>query len=1129
MSDEDIGAGIGTQGRLTVGQSVTSNLTLFPDADWFQITLEAGKAYTFTLSRSYWGVPLLNMSQVTLRLHDSTGLTIDYVGGNFSDIGAPITMSFVAGQSGSYYVDVNGYYGNATGDYTLQAAPLPQAPDDYAPDASTTGVMTSGQAVHGKFETAGDVDWFKFHADAGQSYSFSFAKGAGLVDADNYIIYGANGAAQDIFSSYPFQALATGDYYIGLYSGPAGDYSVTMNHLPDDYSANNISPGQLAVGGSISGAIQYRNDTDRFHITLEQGKVYTFDLSADDPLFSHLNLGCTDDSGNQITLSKISSANDVLRLSFAAPKSGVYSLDVIPDSLWAATTEAHYTLSSLPDMSDDVGNTVAKATTLAVGSSFSGKIDVPGDIDMFRLDVTAGVSYKLSLDSVTAVNGQANPQFSLSAVNASGQPQGTPLHQAGSYIFTPSTSGPYYFQTSADALENYTLSVQPAADDFAGNAAGAGQLSLTTPARGMIEFNGDRDWFGIPLDAGATYWFSLHTPSGDGVDNTTPRLDKGRIQVMDASGTVVATAPIASLDFPPALSFTPTSKGTYYLEVQGVDGYSNGVGIYQLQAQLGVRDDVGNDNAHAAVLTPGVTKSGTLEVWGDQDVFKLSVTAGVTYGLVLQVSGAPTNMTVTDSSGHTIVPANTYGPIQFQASASDDYYVTIAGAYSFTGSGSYQLTAISHGDDDYAGNTATTGVLAANGSAHGNFSYTGDSDWFKVHVEAGQSYVFNLIGASGGGGTLDTGSNGTGLTLYDSNGTYMRTSGSNGSSGDIQLSYAANTTGDLYIAALGNTGSYTLTETAASTDVTPPALLAVTPADGVGGVALSGTISLSFNENIMLGTYANISLVDANGKGVALSGGGTGTVAGQTLVIDPLTNLQPGMTYTLYIASGTVLDLAGNKAVMPNQFTFSTVAAVTAGTDGNDFLVGSGTGLQLNGGNGIDTVYYDNRNTSMNLYRSGDKFIVARAGSAQGDTLTGIERVVFADHAVALDIDGHGGQVYRLYQAAFDRTPDQAGLGFWMAAMDSGQSLQSVAHGFVASAEFQSLYGSSTTDAQYVNLLYQNVLHRGGDAGGTAFWLDILQRGYSRDEVLTAFSESPENQAALIGAIGNGFTYIPHA
>ena len=142
-----------------------------------------------------------------------------------------------------------------------------------------------------------------------------------------------------------------------------------------------------------------------------------------------------------------------------------------------------------------------------------------------------------------------------------------------------------------------------------------------------------------------------------------------------------------------------------------------------------------------------------------------------------------------------------------------------------------------------------------------------------------------------------------------------------------------------------------------------------------------------------------------------------------------------------------------------------------------------------------------------------------------------VERVKFADFNIAIDVTGAGvgGQAYRIYQAAFNRVPDAGGVGFWISQMDNGTSLKDVAGGFVGSAEFKSIYGNSPTNAQIVDKLYQNVLHRAGESGGVAFWKGILDsHGATVPEVLAAFSESPENQAALIGVIGNGFVYTPY-
>ena len=173
-----------------------------------------------------------------------------------------------------------------------------------------------------------------------------------------------------------------------------------------------------------------------------------------------------------------------------------------------------------------------------------------------------------------------------------------------------------------------------------------------------------------------------------------------------------------------------------------------------------------------------------------------------------------------------------------------------------------------------------------------------------------------------------------------------------------------------------------------------------------------------------------------------------------------------------------MIDLAGNKYA-DGSLSFNTVPVATTGTDGNDYLIGHANGQLINGGNGIDTVYYDDAQGSFTFTRSSNNVATVQPWyGGTGDILTGVERLLFGNQAKAQDIDGHGGQVYRLYQAAFNRTPDSAGLGFWMSRMDNGESLADVAKESMASTEFVNAYGAKPSDTDFVNLLYHNVLHR---------------------------------------------------
>jgi serralysin len=205
----------------------------------------------------------------------------------------------------------------------------------------------------------------------------------------------------------------------------------------------------------------------------------------------------------------------------------------------------------------------------------------------------------------------------------------------------------------------------------------------------------------------------------------------------------------------------------------------------------------------------------------------------------------------------------------------------------------------------------------------------------------------------------------------------------------------------------------------------------------------------------------------------------------------------------------------------------------TAGNDivdagaGNDLLAGSAGNDMLNGGAGLDTARYQQARAGVTTAVNASGVVTLNKGAAGIDTLIGVERAVFDTGAIAFDIEGSAGQAYRLYQAAFDRKPDNGGLGFWIHYMDRGLSPDGAANGFMQSAEFRNLYGADPTAEQFVNRLYGNVLHRAPEKSGFDFWIKALGDGYSRAQVLAFFADSPENHAQVIGVIQNGIEFIP--
>ncbi len=133
-----------------------------------------------------------------------------------------------------------------------------------------------------------------------------------------------------------------------------------------------------------------------------------------------------------------------------------------------------------------------------------------------------------------------------------------------------------------------------------------------------------------------------------------------------------------------------------------------------------------------------------------------------------------------------------------------------------------------------------------------------------------------------------------------------------------------------------------------------------------------------------------------------------------------------------------------------------------------------------------------------------------------------MEDAQFADGQVVYNPTAPVAEVTRLYQAAFDRAPDQAGLHLWTDLIKAGAPMTSVADGLLSSPEFQLRYPGDASDGAFIDQLYLNVLHRAPDAAGGALWLDALGNGLTRGQALADFSDSAENELGTAATVQAG-------
>jgi len=125
-----------------------------------------------------------------------------------------------------------------------------------------------------------------------------------------------------------------------------------------------------------------------------------------------------------------------------------------------------------------------------------------------------------------------------------------------------------------------------------------------------------------------------------------------------------------------------------------------------------------------------------------------------------------------------------------------------------------------------------------------------------------------------------------------------------------------------------------------------------------------------------------------------------------------------------------------------------------------------------------------------------------------------------AENAEQLD-----GPAFRLYTAYFARTPDIGGFKHWSNSLNGGAKLIDISNYFATSSEFKTTYGN-VDDAEFVAIIYANVLDRTPDGSGFSFWTRQLQIGrYSRAQVMIGFSESQEYKTRQHVQVATGIAY----
>ncbi len=411
--------------------------------------------------------------------------------------------------------------------------------------------------------------------------------GATAVDADT-VRYTIAGVTGDGDLTYTLAAGALTDVNGRPGAIYNGSYIVEGGTLP---YPSVFSP-QSPTGGRIYYAqytttLGFAGDVDGFTISLDAGQLLGVGVDPSATVQGRLEI--LGPNGESIGVATAAQAGAGLALNTVINIAGTYTIAVTGLGGTIGTAKLDVRLNSAYETEGRGGpsnNTTAGAqnldglfVTLAPGveqAGVTGQAASSSEAEIFSFSGVAGQTVTLATN-LTSVG--------VSLLDSSGTEIGrsstgpTNVGQALSNIVLPAT-GTYYAKLtgttsvytlyvgrnlSIESEANATVATATRLDSalVAGNRSVAGNLSAST----------DKDLFSIPVLAGQAIHLFTMTP-GDGPNTPTNFLD-GRIRILDAAGTLLASDDNSALDGRNAdLSYSPAADGLLYVEVSTVSASS---------------------------------------------------------------------------------------------------------------------------------------------------------------------------------------------------------------------------------------------------------------------------------------------------------------------------------------------------------------------------------------------------------------------------------------------------------------------------------------------------------------------------------------------------------------------------
>lgn len=493
--------------------------------------------------------------------------------------------------------------------------------DDFPNDPSTTGVLIlDGDAIEATFETSFDVDWFRIDGlQSHYTYEITIEPLANqqthhmlfqqFDEHGNFVHFKRFGTAYHLqVNRFSSPAVASFSNFVGVRLSE-GQYRISAKTLADDYGQSvGFSAGNAKFWAHTIafGAIEQVGDRDWFIVTLQQGTTYQFILtgaSADSvDTLSDPIVRLYDNQGRYIGGDNDSGPGRGALFTYTP----VATQDFYVEAHGLGSAVGSYTLR-IPQLNDFEGSVLTDGTIVPDGAPVNGTL-TPQDRDWFKTSLKPYYMYKLNS---TGSRIRLFDEFGRFVRDAD-----------GSTMYYRNDSAKTEFHVEALAGHDYELTIETV-DDRGQNNKSAGKLERGSGEFGVLETQGDRDWYAIQLANGVSYYFNVAGTTENAAEDVT-------LNIHDLEGKLEPDWVHRAADGSTTMKFTPTYDGKFFVDVASQSATSTGVYRVSVNNPDSIPQNHTTDE-RLRFVDGRAKKSTPIELEGDIDWLRVRLEAGNWY------------------------------------------------------------------------------------------------------------------------------------------------------------------------------------------------------------------------------------------------------------------------------------------------------------------------------------------------------------------------------------------------------------------------------------------------------------------------------------------------------------------